>query len=99
MVEILGRLTEINSMIAAKKKVAEVSLEDVLKIEHFFHDYEKVNPLIDALERMAHQDIKGLHEYGEKLKGLVDNFMSLDLSVWEMVDFDALMKRKKQTNN
>ena len=98
MVDLYGRFKEINGLIATPKKVADVTLDEALEIERFFYDFENTNRLIDALERMAHQDIKALPEYGDKLRGLIDNFMSLDLSVWEKVDFDALTKREKITS-
>lgn len=97
MVEVVERLKEINGLIAKKKAIVEVTCEDALKMESFFRDYENTNPLIDALERMAHHDLNGLYEYGDKLRGVVEDFMSHDLSVWKMVDFDLLLKGR--TNN
>ena len=56
-------------------------------IAQFYHDYQNTNGIIDDVENLARQDGKSLYESAIGLKKEVDKFVTLDLSVWNALDF------------
>lgn len=84
--EITNRMQEINNILASKKKIEDVSFDDVLAIAQFYHDYQNTNRIIDEIEEMARQDMGTLYNHAIKLKEKIDSFMEIDLRMWKTLD-------------
>ena len=85
--EISKRLQKVNHIIASRTNVADITFEDACVIAQFYHDYQNTNSIIDNVEVLAHQDRKSLYQSSMNLKKDVDDFATLDLSIWEALDF------------
>lgn len=85
--EIFKRLQRVNHIIASRTNVSDITFADAYVIAQFYHDYQNTNGIIDDVENLARQDGKSLYESAIDLKNEVDKFVSLDLSVWNALDF------------
>ena len=85
--EIFKRLQRVNHIIASRTNVLDITFADACVIAQFYHDYQNTNGIIDDVENFARQDGKSLYESAIGLKEEVDKFVSLDLSVWNALDF------------
>lgn len=85
--EIFKRLQRVNHIIASRTNVSDITFADAYVIAQFYHDYQNTNGIIDDVENLARQDGKSLYESAIGLKNEVDKFVSLDLSVWNALDF------------
>lgn len=85
--EIFKRLQRVNHIIASRTNVLDITFADACVIAQFYHDYQNTNGIIDDVENLARQDGKSLYESAIGLKNEVDKFVSLDLSVWNALDF------------
>ena len=85
--EIFKRLQRVNHIIASRTNVLDITFADACVIAQFYHDYQNTNGIIDDVENLARQDGKSLYESAIGLKEEVDKFVSLDLSVWNALDF------------
>ena len=85
--EIFKRLQRVNHIIASRTNVSDITFADACVIAQFYHDYQNTNGIIDDVENLARQDGKSLYESAIGLKKEVDKFVSLDLSVWNALDF------------
>ena len=85
--EIFKRLQRVNHIIASRTNVLDITFADACVIAQFYHDYQNTNGIIDDVENLARQDGKSLYESAIGLKKEVDKFVSLDLSVWNALDF------------
>ena len=85
--EIIKRLQRVNHIIASRTNVSDITFADACVIAQFYHDYQNTNGIIDDVENLARQDGKSLYESAIGLKKEVDKFVSLDLSVWNALDF------------
>ena len=85
--EIFKRLQRVNHIIASRTNVLDITFADACVIAQFYHDYQNTNGIIDNVENLARQDGKSLYESAIGLKKEVDKFVSLDLSVWNALDF------------
>ena len=72
---------------ASRTNVSDITFADACVIAQFYHDYQNTNGIIDDVENLARQDGKSLYESAIGLKKEVDKFVSLDLSVWNALDF------------
>ena len=85
--EIFKRLQRVNHIIASRTNVLDITFADACVIAQFYHDYQNTNGIIDDVENLARQDGKSLYESAIGLKKEVDKFVTLDLSVWNALDF------------
>ena len=85
--EIFKRLQRVNHIIASRTNVSDITFADAYVIAQFYHDYQNTNGIIDDVENLARQDGKSLYESAIGLKKEVDKFVTLDLSVWNALDF------------
>ena len=85
--EIFKRLQRVNHIIASRTNASDITFADACVIAQFYHDYQNTNGIIDNVENLARQDGKSLYESAIGLKKEVDKFVSLDLSVWNALDF------------
>ena len=85
--EIFKRLQRVNHIIASRTNVSDITFADACVITQFYHDYQNTNGIIDDVENLARQDGKSLYESAIGLKKEVDKFVTLDLSVWNALDF------------
>ena len=85
--EIIKRLQRVNHIIASRTNVSDITFADAYVIAQFYHDYQNTNGIIDDVENLARQDGKSLYESAIGLKKEVDKFVTLDLSVWNALDF------------
>ena len=85
--EIIKRLQRVNHIIASRTNVLDITFADACVIAQFYHDYQNTNGIIDDVENLARQDGKSLYESAIGLKKEVDKFVTLDLSVWNALDF------------
>ena len=85
--EIFKRLQRVNHIIASRTNVLDITFADACVIAQFYHYYQNTNGIIDYLENLARQDGKSLYESAIGLKKEVDKFVTLDLSVWNALDF------------
>ena len=85
--EIFKRLQRVNHIIASRTNVLDITFADACVIAQFYHDYQNTNGIIDDVENLARQDGKTLYESAIGLKKEVDKFVTLDLSVWNALDF------------
>lgn len=85
--EIIKHLQRVNHIIASRTNVLDITFADACVIAQFYHDYQNTNGIIDDVENLARQDGKSLYESAIGLKKEVDKFVSLDLSVWNALDF------------
>ena len=85
--EIFKRLQRVNHIIASRTNVSDITFADAYVIAQCYHDYQNTNGIIDDVENLARQDGKSLYESAIGLKNEVDKFVSLDLSVWNALDF------------
>ena len=85
--EIFKRLQRVNHIIASRTNVSDITFADAYVIAQFYHDYQNTNTIIDDVEDLVRQDGRALYECATDLKKEVDKFVSLDLSVWNALDF------------
>lgn len=85
--EIFKRLQRVNHIIASRTNVLDITFADACVIAQLYHDYQNTNGIIDDVENLARQDGKSLYESAIGLKKEVDKFVTLDLSVWNALDF------------
>ena len=85
--EIFKRLQRVNHIIASRTNVLDITFADACVIAQFYHDYQNTNGIIDDVENLARQDGESLYESTIGLKKEVDKFVTLDLSVWNALDF------------
>lgn len=85
--EIFKRLQRVNHIIASRTNVLDITFADACVIAQFYHDYQNTNGIIDDVENLARQDGKSLYESAIGLKKEVDKFVTLDLNVWNALDF------------
>lgn len=85
--EIFKRLQRVNHIIASRTNVSDITFADACVIAQLYHDYQNTNGIIDDVENLVRQDGKSLYESAIGLKKEVDKFVTLDLSVWNALDF------------
>lgn len=88
MFEVLvEQLQEVNQIIDTRTTADEVSFEDALAIARFYDEYKNTNEFIDEAEQRAHDNVGALLVCVTRLQGLIRQFLSLDMQVWNDVDF------------
>ena len=94
MIEVLAeQLQEVNKVIETQARVSDVSFKDVLVLVRFYDEYKNTNEFIDEAEQRAHDNVGALLVCVTKLQGLIRRLLSLDMSVWNEVNFASLEKR------
>lgn len=94
MIEVLAeQLQDVNKIIETRTKVGDVSFKDALVLVHFYDEYKNTNEFIDEAEQRAHDNIGALLVCVTKLQGLIRRLLSLDMSVWNEVNFVSLEQK------
>lgn len=94
MIEVLAeQLQEVNKVIETQARVSDVSFKDVLVLVRFYDEYKNTNGFIDEAEQRAHDNVGALLVCVTKLQGLIRRLLSLDMSVWNEVNFASLEQR------
>lgn len=94
LIEVLAeQLQDVNKIIETRTKVDDVSFKDALVLVHFYDEYNNTNEFIDEAEQRAHDNIGALLVCVTKLQGLIRRLLSLDMSVWNEVNFVSLEQK------
>lgn len=98
LIEVLtDSLQEVNELIESKAKAEEVTFEDASLLAHFYYEYKETNEFIDEVEERAHHDVGTLLVCVTKLQGVINRFLSLDLTMWKTFDFVGIEQRHLKT--
>lgn len=87
---IIDGLQEVNHTIESKTKAEEVTFGDAFLIAHFYSDFKDTNKFIDEVEESAHRNLKALIADATELRGEINKFLSLDLTMWKNLDFEDI---------
>ena len=91
MIEVLAeQLQEVNKVIETQTRVSDVSFKDALVLVRFYDEYKNTNEFIDEAEQCAHDNVGAILVCVTKLQGIIRRFLSLDMSVWNEVNFASL---------
>lgn len=94
MIEVLAeQLQDVNKIIETRTKVGDVTFKDVLVLVRFYDEYKNTNEFIDEAEQRAHENVGALLVCVTRLQGLIRRLCSLDMSVWDEVDFVSLEQK------
>ena len=87
------QLQDVNKIIETRTKVGDVSFKDALILLRFYDEYKNTNEFIDEAEQRAHDNIGALLVCVTRLQGLIRRLLSLDMSVWNEVNFVSLEQK------
>lgn len=90
--KLTDRLDLVIHTITSRPNANDITFEDALVLGQFYCDFQNTNCFIDEAEKRAHHDVSALLTSVTKLKALIGQFLSLELSVWRNVDFVTLEK-------
>lgn len=94
MIEVLAeQLQNVNKIIETRTKVGDVTFKDVLVLVRFYDEYKNTNEFIDEAEQRAHGNVGALLVCATKLQGLIRRLLSLDISIWNEVNFVSLEQK------
>ena len=98
MIEVLAeQLQDVNKIIETRTKVGDVSFKDALVLVRFYDEYKNTNEFIDEAEQRAHENVGALLVCATKLQGLIRRLLSLDMSIWNEVNFVSLEQKHLKT--
>lgn len=92
ILNVSSRLHIINTLLEDKKNYELFTIDDALLLASFFRDYSKTNRLIEEAELLAKNDIALLCTISTSILEESNIFMSLDLSMFNDINFDKLFE-------
>ena len=94
MIEVLAEeLREVSQIIESRTKAEKVTFNDALTLVYFVNEYEDTSEFVDETEERVRDNAGALLVCMSRLQGLIRHLLSLDMSVWNKVDFASLEQK------
>lgn len=89
--QIPQRLQEINTLLATCKQNS-ITFEQALLLSLFYKDFNETNQIVTEATAMFHDNAEQLNDISFSLFSEAKNFLSLDISGLQSVDFESIFK-------
>lgn len=89
---LIDRLEKVIRTITSRTEAEEVTFDDAYVLALFYFDFQHTNSFIDEVEQRAHHDVSALLVGVTQLQSLINQFLSLNVSMWRSVDYQVLAK-------